>query len=44
MTELSLQKIPSLQKNSVELISEFGKFAGYKINTYISIAFLYTNK
>ena len=26
-----------------ELISEFGKVAGYKINTQKSVAFLYTN-
>ena len=28
----------------LELISEFGKVAGYKINTQKSFAFLYTNK
>ena len=28
----------------LELISEFSKVAGYKINTQISLAFLYTNK
>ena len=27
----------------LELISEFGKFAGYKINAQKSLAFLYTN-
>ena len=27
----------------LELISEFGKFAGYKINAQTSLAFLYTN-
>ena len=27
----------------LELISEFGKGAGYKINTQKSVAFLYTN-
>ena len=27
----------------LELISEFGKVAGYKINTQKSVAFLYTN-
>ena len=27
----------------LELISEFSKFAAYKINTYKSLAFLYTN-
>ena len=28
----------------IELISEFSKVAGYKINTQKSLAFLYTNK
>ena len=28
----------------LELINEFGKIAGYKINTQNSVAFLYTNK
>ena len=27
----------------LELINEFGKIAGYKINTQKSVAFLYTN-
>ena len=27
----------------LELINEFGRVAGYKINTQISLAFLYTN-
>ena len=27
----------------LELINEFGKVAGYKINTQTSLAFLYTN-
>ena len=27
----------------LKLINEFGKFAGYKINTQKSVAFLYTN-
>ena len=30
-------------RNLIELISEFNKVAGYKINTQKSIAFLYTN-
>ena len=30
-------------KKLLELISEFNKVAGYKINTQISFAFLYTN-
>ena len=32
-----------LPENCSELINEFGKVAGYKINTQKSIAFLYTN-
>ena len=32
----------SIQK-SLELISEFSKVAGYKMNTQKSLAFLYTN-
>ena len=27
----------------LELVNEFSKVAGYKINTQISLAFLYTN-
>ena len=30
-------------RNLLELISEFGKVAGYKINTQKSVGFLYTN-
>ena len=30
-------------RNSLELISEFSKVEGYKINTQKSFAFLYTN-
>ena len=30
-------------RNLLELINEFGKFAGYKINAQKSVAFLYTN-
>ena len=30
-------------RNLLELISEFSKVAGYKINTQKSLAFLYTN-
>ena len=31
------------QSKDIDLISEFSKVAGYKINTQKSIAFLYTN-
>ena len=30
-------------KNLLELMNEFGKVAGYKVNTQKSLAFLYTN-
>ena len=30
-------------RKSLELINEYSKVAGYKINTQISLAFLYTN-
>ena len=30
-------------RNLLELVSEFSKVAGYKINTQKSLAFLYTN-
>ena len=30
-------------RNLLELINEYSKFAGYKINTQKSLAFLYTN-
>ena len=33
----------SLQKKVLELINEFSKFAEYKINIQISVAFLYMN-
>ena len=34
---------PKDATRKLELISEFGKAAGYKINTQKSLAFLYTN-
>ena len=33
-----------LPKTILELINEFGKVVGYKINTQKSVAFLYTKK
>ena len=33
----------STKNNLLELIKEFSKVAGYKINVQISVAFLYTN-
>ena len=30
-------------KKLLQLVNEFGKFSGYKINIYKSVAFLYTN-
>ena len=33
----------SIVRQLLELISEFSKVAGYKINTQKSLAFLYTN-
>ena len=39
-----LKEIPKdSTENLLELINEFGKVAGYKINTQKSAAFLYTN-
>ena len=32
-----------ITKKSLELINEYSKVAGYKINTQKSLAFLYTN-
>ena len=37
-----MHRKPSIRK-LLELISEFSKVAGYKINTQKSLAFLYTN-
>ena len=33
----------NVMKTLLELINEFGKVAGYKINIQKSVAFLYTN-
>ena len=40
---LYLEKPKDSTRKLLELLSEFGKVAGYKINTQKSIAFLYTN-
>ena len=37
-------EILKLYQNPLELINEFSKAAGYKINIQKSIVFLYTNK
>ena len=38
-----LHTTPKEARKLPELINEFGKVAGYKINAQISLAFLYTN-
>ena len=40
---LYLENPKDITRKQLELINEFGKVAGYKINTQKSIAFLYTN-
>ena len=40
---LYIEKLKETIRKSLELISEFSKVAGYKINTQKSLAFLYTN-
>ena len=40
---LYTEKPKDVTKNLLELINEFGKFAGYKISAQKSLAFLYTN-
>ena len=40
---LYLENPKDATRKLVELISEFGKVAGYKINAQKSLAFLYTN-
>ena len=40
---LSTENLKDTIRKLLELISEFGKVAGYKINTQKSLAFLYTN-
>ena len=38
-----IENLIDTTKNLLDLISEFGKTAGYKVNTQKSKAFLYTN-
>ena len=40
---LYIEKHKDTTRNLLELINEYSKVAGYKINTQKSIAFLYTN-
>ena len=40
---LYLENLKDATRKLLELISEFGKVAGYKINAQKSLAFLYTN-
>ena len=40
---LYIESPKNATRKLIELISEFGKVAGYKINTQKSLAFLYTN-
>ena len=42
-TILYIESPKDSSKNLVELISEFSKVSGYKINTQKSLVFLYTN-
>ena len=41
---LYIEKPKDSTRKLLELISEYSKFAGYKINTQKSLAFLYTNE
>ena len=40
---LSIENPKDATRKLLELINEFGKVAGYKINTQKSVAFLFTN-
>ena len=40
---LYIQDPKGVTRKILELINEFGKVSGYKINTQKSVAFLYTN-
>ena len=43
MTILYIKKPTDITRKLLELITKFGKVAGYKVNTQKSLAFLYTN-
>ena len=43
LLKLTQEEIGIITKKLPELINEFGKVAGYKINAQRSLAFLYTN-
>ena len=40
---LYIENLKDATRKVLELITEFGKVAGYKINSQKSLAFLYTN-
>ena len=42
--KLTIENSKDVTRKLLELINEFNKAAGYKINTQKSFAFLYTNK
>ena len=41
---LYIENAKDATKKLLELINEYSKISGYKINTQISLAFLYTNQ
>ena len=43
MTVVFRENPKDVTEKLLELINEFGKVAGYKINIHTSVAFLYTN-
>ena len=43
MMILYIENLRNATRKLLELINEFGKVAGYKINAQKSLAFLYTN-
>ena len=40
---LCIENLKDATRKLLQLINDFGKIAGYKINTQKSVAFLYTN-